>query len=552
MHSIASSNTTCSARSGAAWLVLLSILSLQIALIVSLPKGVSWDPSYGLLAAQQHLVGTSPSIFRLVQADPADITRLVATPVSFWAPAYQAIPYALRLFTPDWNTALNLTLALVVIVGTIGWLIYFAQIFASLELACWLSCVVALTRYRWTMALTYDGGDQLLWAAAPWVLVLAATAFRLAQRGAWPSASICSALAGAAGASLFAIKYSGIFIAIGAAAVYAIICIKKRYWQMILAAGLGFVGVMGGILLAGFPGGITPAYPETGLNIAESIAIFGMPAMGATDLDRVLRPLMSNAAFSEVATVLFLGILLSAIMICGFAFYFGVRPSRLIDGDRLLAKLAIGAVIADLLLIFLLKIRGAPISPEGRLGRVTGLFLLPILVTGWQTMARDSRMMWRGFAVLSALVFLVLPVTLATLRQVPNLIERFRNASVEADDNGLVNIALTPGSDVQAFYREVASISGNAVVYTIYPQMAFPIARRAIILNAAEEMETPSTLAELRYHGRPAAGVALLLPSAFQSNGKLDAIKSSFVDVAQFVRHELRADPKWALWISSE
>ena len=33
------------------------------------------------------------------------------------------------------------------------------------------------------MTLTYDGGDQLIWAASPWVLVIAAGALRLAQQG---------------------------------------------------------------------------------------------------------------------------------------------------------------------------------------------------------------------------------------------------------------------------------------------------------------------------------------------------------------------------------
>ena len=41
--------------------VLAAILFVQLAFVISTPKSVSWDPSYGLLAAQQHLAGVSPT-----------------------------------------------------------------------------------------------------------------------------------------------------------------------------------------------------------------------------------------------------------------------------------------------------------------------------------------------------------------------------------------------------------------------------------------------------------------------------------------------------------
>jgi len=167
-------------------------------------------------------------------------------------------------------------------------------------------------------------------------------------------------------------------------------------------------------------------------------------------------------------------------------------------------------------------------------------------------MLRDDRLIWRCFAVLSATIFLILPVTLATARQLPNLIDRFQNRAAAVDSDGVVNIALTPGADAQAFYAELRSISAEGVLYTIYPQMAFPLPRRPLILVEAEEQETIKTLSTRTYYGRPAHGVALLLPRAFQYNGKLDAIKSSFVDIPTFRGHEMRSDPKWVLWVGSD
>ena len=116
--------------------VLAAIFFVQLAFVISTPKSVSWDPSYGLLAAQQHLAGVSPSIFTLVEAGSSQITQVSTRPVSYWAPAYQAVPYALRLDVFDWGVALNLTLRLVLIVGAIGWFVYFAQVLGVLVLLC--------------------------------------------------------------------------------------------------------------------------------------------------------------------------------------------------------------------------------------------------------------------------------------------------------------------------------------------------------------------------------------------------------------------------------
>jgi hypothetical protein len=530
--------------------VLGAILVTQLAFVISTPKGVSWDPSYGLLAAQQYLAGVSPSIFTLVEAEPVQITQVSTRPVPNWAPAYQAVPYVLRFGVFDWGVALNLTLGLVLTVGAIGWFAYFAQVLGSAGLALWLSVVVALTRFRWTMPLTYDGGDQLIWGAAPWVLIIAAAALRLAPQRLTARAAALSAMAGAAGASLFALKYSGIFVSIGVAVVFCTVCLKHRYWQMILLAGVAFFAVSGAIIWAGFPQATTAITSVHGqMSVLPAIASLGLPAIGVTDLDRFIRAIFHNTSPDGELTAPFVGVGLSLVMLVGLVAFVRFSSAPLIRGDRVLVHLAIGAVIADLLILFLLILDGGSISLDGRLGRVSGLLLLPILVAVCQAMLREHRSTWRAFAVMGALTLLILPTTLATARQLPNLIDRLNHAASETDLDGIVNLCLTPGTNVQAFYAEIESIAPDSVLYTIYPQMAFPLPQRPLILVEAEELETPETLSRRRYHGRPAGGVALLLPGTFEYNGKLEAIRGSFVDIHQFVRHELRTDPKWALWV---
>jgi hypothetical protein len=529
--------------------ILGAILLVQLVSIIITPKNVSWDPSYGLMAAQQYIAGRSASIFTLAEAEPAQITQISPHPVPYWAPLYQAVPYVLRFGVFDWGVALKMTLGLVLIIGSIGWFVYFAQVLGSVGLALWLSAIVALTRFRWTMALTYDGGDQLIWGASPWVLIIAAAALRVAKKHSTCAAAL-SAMAGATGASLFALKYSGIFVVIGAGVVFGLICLQHRFWRRILFAGVGFLTVIGAILWAGFPQATTVAVStHEQMNILRATASFGLPAIGVTDLDRILRAILANNSLNGEFIPAFIGVGLSLVMIVGLVTFVASRSAPLIIGDRVLVYLVIGAVIADLLIMFVLILSGSNVSLDGRFGRVSGLLLLPIFVIVWRAMLRAHRSIWPAFAVMTALTVLILPTTLGTARQLPNLIDRLEHAASETDLEGVVNPYLTPRTNVQAFYAEIKSIAPNSVLYTIYPQMAFPLPQRPLILVEAEEDETQASLSSRLYHGRPISGVVLLLPVWFEHNGKLQAIEASFVDIHQFVRHELLTDPKWALWV---
>jgi hypothetical protein len=310
-------------------------------------------------------------------------------------------------------------------------------------------------------------------------LIIAAAALRLPQQGSTVRAAALSALAGATGASLFALKYSGIFVGIGAAVVFGIVCLCRRYWQNILCGGVGFVAVIGAIWWAGFLQGPTPAdSTHASPNLLPAIASLGLPAIGVTDLDPLIRAGLQNTSLDGELTAPFIGVGLSLVMLVSLVAYVRFSSDRLIKGDRVLVSLAVGAVIADLLILFLLILNGGNISPAGRFGRVSGLLLLPIVVAIWQAMLHERRSIWRAFAVASVLTLLILPATLATARQLPNLIDRLQRAGSDTDVDGIVNQHLTPGTDVQAFYAEVESIAPKSVLYTIYSQMAFPLPKR--------------------------------------------------------------------------
>jgi hypothetical protein len=536
-----------------ALLAFVTILLVQLALVLGTPKDVWWDPSYGLLAAEQHLTGVSPDIFTLAKAKPDDITKVSMERVPDWAPGYQAIPYALRFNVLDWDFAVRLTLGLVLIVGAVGWLAYFTEVLDCSRLGLWLSSLVALTRFRWTMALTYDGGDQLIWAASPWLLVIFAAALERAEDYPKARPAALSALAGAAGASLFALKYSGVFIVVGAAITFCIICLRHRNWQMVLLMGACFLIVIGAIKWAGFPQHTRVIAAMHGqMDILRALASLGLPAMGVTDLDRLISAVCQKTLLDGELTAPLIGVALTVSTVIGFAAMRESNFSPFAKGNQLLVYLALGAFVANLAIVFVLVLGGANMDLHGRFGRVAALLVLPLLVVAWRAMLRERNSILKVFAAGSVFIFLILPTLTATARQLPNIVDRLAFAASQTDLDGIINPHVSSGTDVKAFYAEIESIAPGSILYTIYAQMAFPLAERALIIVEAEEGQTPESLSRFRYRGHPLRGVALLLPITFEYNGKLAAIERSFVDIPRFVRHELRNDPKWAIWVSQD
>jgi hypothetical protein len=530
------------------------LVSLQVAAAIALPKSVSWDPSYGILAAKQYADGKSPSLVTLVQADPGNISQSKSAEVRYWAPCYQIVPYLLRFRTFSWGSALKITTIVILLSAAIGWYQLFKLLSGDARLAWLLLAAMFASRYAWQTAVEYRGGDSLLWAAAPWMVVLCSTAVS-AKRLGLPLALLAGLFCGA----VFLLKYSGVFMTVGLVLAFCVAAACHRQLRgRAVAFSCGVALVLVPISLANSSQRGTPIR-VTGLHPQSAILHLGLAALGPTDLHS-LGVKVSGTLKTTTTPVPVLGLGLSLLAAASVVVSRRARGTETTHGiDRTHAStsrqyalvFASAAALCDLFLLAMTSGLGSNIDCDGRHGKNAGLLLLPLLAAGWLRLCRGKAVFGYWLGTVCFAVFLVVPAAYGTVSAIPTYYWAWRASETAVAEDGIVNQHLQRGTNARAFYDEVARRADQrACLYTIYPQMLFPLAERTFIVEEAEELFTADGLAARRFHGTPSGGVAVLVPKEFESNGKLLAIQRCFADATDWRATPILSDRKWALWLS--
>lgn len=529
-----------SERRGLVWWILVLVLAIQFAAAVFLPKSISWDPSYGMLAAQHFVHGRSPDLLHIAEADRDHLERDKLVQRGYWAPGYQAIPWLLRCGVFDWGFALKATIVLAFVAGIVGWGRYFHGVLGARPEVLWLLLAVACARYTWVFTIVYGGGDLLLWAAAPWVMLVNARAVRRASIG------LCL-VAGGAAVGIFLLKYSGLFLAAGLGLAWLWLAWTRRMkWSAFLAwvVSAAIVGLV--IHLLGFPAKNHAAATVRQLLPAEAVASLGFAATGATDLEAVI------ARFCDV---LHLPITAwqAAWFGVGFLLVFGAvylivhrRDSGGTESVGDLGTLGTCAALTDIAALAVVVGMGGNIAAQARLGRIAGLLLLPVFVHA--LIRARHRFPWLVRATFAGVLFL--PAAYGVLAGVPKLVQAWRYRATAVSAEGVACFALDPAVPHAGFFAEVESHlpAADTILFVPQAQLAFPLPRRRCIVFDAALVLPAEKIAQEGWHGRPAGGIALLLPREFEHDPKLAAIQGLFVDVKQWEKVTLREDGKWRLW----
>ena len=115
-------------------------------------------------------------------------------------------------------------------------------------------------------------------------------------------------MAGATGASLFALKYSGIFVAFGAGVVFGIDLPKASLLADNSSRRREFSCGCRSLILA-VPQGPTPCqyFYTPADDILRAMASFGLPAIGVTDLDPLLGAVLANTSLTWELIAPFIG-----------------------------------------------------------------------------------------------------------------------------------------------------------------------------------------------------------------------------------------------------
>ncbi len=340
--------------------ILLFIVSLYIR------PTINFDSGYGFLALRNMLDGGA---FNVVPVpDPADIANDRATFLSWWTPGQYVVPGAFVWLGTDYGLAASLTALIATLVGVVGW-VQVARSFNVTPFALLLFASGLVTFRHVTLPFqTYNGGEVLLFAVAPWSL----------HGMRWTvdkSAATCFAISLLAAALLFFAKLTGLVVF--GANVLAISLLEAMRQHRVTSAVLAMwtASAIGAVLFMVFwhargevPAGVSgfafnwPAiwFPLTGAVLS-----------GVSGLD-LLSWLLPHASDLLVATYVLgpLSLLLMAWI------WLRVRDTRY----RAMGVCLFVVIAFYVTLVAALYFRGAPISLHERHLRYAGILLFLLLL----------------------------------------------------------------------------------------------------------------------------------------------------------------------------
>ena len=375
---------------GSAFL-LIPVLLFVVSLLIR--PTVNFDSGFGLLVLRGMLDGGA---FNMVPApDPANLAGDVATFLSWWTPGQYLVPGAFVWFGADYGLAVSLTTLIATVAGVIG-CVQLARSFAVTRFVILVFAFGLVTFRHVTLAFqTYNGGEVLLFAVAPWSLYAL-------RRAVDRPAAVCLGISLLAAALLFMAKLTGLVVfAANVLAISLLEAMRQRrvtasliaMWLASAAAAMLFIGLW-------YPRGEMPAggsefvFTWPGIWFPVTAAVFA----GVSGLD-LLSWLFSSPS-DLLAETFVLGPLSVMLMVWVWVRLWGTPY-------RAMAVCLFVVIGFYVIAITALYFRGAPITFHERHLRYAGiLFFLVFLVAMDQ-----SRPPLKGLGLLFAGAFAVYGVT---------------------------------------------------------------------------------------------------------------------------------------------
>jgi hypothetical protein len=200
-------------------------LPLSIPMILFLgslyiPPRIVPDSIVGFLAFRSMLEGGPFNSF--IRPDPANIANDVVEFVTLWSPGQYLVPGSFIWLGTNYGLALSLTALIATLIGVMGW-IRVARSFAVNSFVLFVFILGLNTFCYVTLPFRiYDGGELLLFAAAPWSL-------HAMRRAANKPPILCFAISLLSVTLLFFMKLTGLIVfATNVVAISLLVLISQR------------------------------------------------------------------------------------------------------------------------------------------------------------------------------------------------------------------------------------------------------------------------------------------------------------------------------------
>ena len=329
------------------------------------PPFIDWDSANGFLAWRGTLLGAANSI---ISPDPANIARDMVWFLTVWSPGQYLVPGAISLLGVPLGIAMTLTVVLALWVSLTGWVMVVRTFAPRTSLSLLIVVLIGSFHYSTHAFSTYHGGEILLQATTPWLVL---TAYRVPEMHAAPAVLL------AAGAIFFAFfaKLTGLIVAGAALMAGNIVSLTfgRRITHGMVGSALGALAGLAVLYLAFLSRGPTAASGASWSVPFNSIAIASLvpwvAGLSWSDPIGLIFFPSTNFFYMPAAYLAFLGP--PALLVAGLVFFW--RPQTTSAEKFRAFSLWFYALVAAVFI--LLFIRGSAISLEERHFRSAGTLL---------------------------------------------------------------------------------------------------------------------------------------------------------------------------------
>jgi hypothetical protein len=481
-----------------------------ISLVV--PPFIYSDSGVGFLAWRGTLLGAANS---MIVADPANIAGDTAEFLAFLSPGQYLIPGAISLTGVPLGTAITLTITLSLLASLIGWVMVVKAFAPQTSLTLLVTVLIGSFRYSTSAFSMYHGGEILLQAATPW-LILAAN--RVPETDAVPAALLAAGTVFVA----FLAKLTGIIIVAAALVASSLVVLRfgRRITYGMIGGAIGALAALAILYVAFFSKGGTAVSVTNWSLPFRSIALASLvPWVAGMSWSDLIKWIFFPTIGMFDMPIAFLAFLVPpAILVAGLVLYW--QPQTINEKKFRLFSLYFYTVVVAVFI--LLYIHGALIGLEERHFRSAGTLLF--VCAAFSALAAKIPRWARGsFLVLCALMALYGLTSFANRALAAaegRTLDRTSWTNQQIFDAAAIDFAR------EAFAREGRDALFVLPLYQLV--VTLPTEARIIAMWGPES----EWWASGRYSGRVPGHIFVLMPNSISDTSKGRALLSTFTEYA--------------------
>jgi len=491
----------------------LAICGVLGGISLLVPPFIHWDSAHGFLAWRGTLLGAANS---RIEVDPANIAHDYPYFLTFLSPGQYLVPGVISLLGVPLGIAITLTVTLSLLVCLTGWVMVVRAFAPRTNLALLVAVLIGSFHYSTHAFTTYHGGEILLQAATPWLVL---TAYRVPEMDIGPAALL---VVGAVFFAFFA-KLTGLIVVAAALVAGSMVSLAfgRRITHGMIGGALGAVSALAIVYVTFLSRGST-AVSETNWSLPFNSIAFASLApwvagMSWEDPISLTYFFITNSYLT--ATVYLAAVVLPALLVAGLVLFW--RPQTTNEKKfRLFCLWFCGVVAAVFTLLF---VHGALILLEERHLRSAGTLLFVCALMS--ALAAGTPGWTRGLFLALCVLMAVYGLGSFSYHELTTAKRQF------LDRTSWTNQRIFDAAAID-FTREVYAREGRDALFVLPSyQLAvtFPVDARIIVIDLDYE---PESKIAGHYSGRVPGHVYVLMPNIIFDTDKGRALLSAFRDYA--------------------